>query len=96
MGRLRTHAGETLVEALASMIVIAIGLTILAGAIVASAHSNAEATIAIGSGTNNTTAVDTNQSVTVTLDSTSQTVPVDIYQDGNSNAPVYYYVTPTP
>ena len=95
MKKLLSKRGESLVETMAAMMVITLGMTMLAGAVVASANANKQAENAVSSIKTETppSVVSGSYSVSVKrndLESAEYTIPVKVIRRGNDDASAVY------
>ena len=85
--KLKSKQGETLIETLVSMLLIALALLMLAGSIITTAQANREAKDAAVFLTQGAVSAGTGE-LTVSAGGKSADVPVDLFQQGER---LYYY-----
>ena len=93
MRKRMNNRGETIVEALLSVVVISLGMLILSGALIVTSGNAAKSHEIVSGSLDKTPAAN----LYVTIDDENENTPtiesqsVSVYRTGSENAPTYYY-----
>ena len=92
MRKRMNNRGETIVEALLSVVVISLGMLILSGALIVTSGNAAKSHEIVSGSLDETSAANLDVTIYAENEDTETTKQsVSVYRTGSENAPTYYY-----